>query len=198
MGAPGRTASAGRRPLVGVPQRSRRPPARGQPLAPPSASSSSTASLRANLPPLAPVHGVAPSPARRIASPGAGPCPPRRTQLLQPWRATVAGPDARGDGRGSLWASAAPRPARSIPARLAGPPPDGRGAAHTGPAGCRPGAQPPAWPSPGLPRCTLLAGQPIGGPKEGLGAHGEPVVAHQRGRAVCLWRKALAWHGDGC
>ena len=57
IGAHGRKASAWRRPRGGVPERSRLPPARVQPLATQSASASSTASLLEPLPPRPPVHG---------------------------------------------------------------------------------------------------------------------------------------------
>src|SRR6185503_14844548 len=54
----GRHAPAWRRPRVGVPQRSRLPPARVPPRAKPSASASRTDSLLEKLPPMAPGQGV--------------------------------------------------------------------------------------------------------------------------------------------
>jgi hypothetical protein len=47
------------------------------------------------------------------------------------------------------------------------------------------------------PRCTLLAGQPIGFSKEVVVDHVNHLVAHHLWIALCLVRNALEFHGDG-
>jgi hypothetical protein len=128
MGAHGRHDAAWRRPLVGVRQRSRLPPARVPPRAPAPPSASSTAPLLATRPQRAPVHVVAQSTDLGIDAPGDGPRPARRTHRVQRVRGPVALPEAVGAGRALLRDDRVqdqhhgPRDALGLPAgRPAGP-----------------------------------------------------------------------------
>jgi hypothetical protein len=221
LGQHGRTAPAWRRPLVGVPQRSRLPPARVPPLAHQSAYASLTDALRDTLPQGAPGPVGAHSTDLRLDSPGAGQRSPLLPPLLPRLLGTGALPEALGAGRHIRCADGCqappPRPLAQLgldaglpswpllPIVLLDPSPrDWRCQRPMVTAPCRPvpqgvvqGLSRRRGRPLGSPRGTLLARQPLGFQQEGLVAHVPPVVAHPLWRALCLGRHALEWPGDG-